>query len=177
MPGKRRPARPDPFEPLVGYCRARLADDPHLWAATLLDDVAELGYQRGYSTVGTGETPRRAAARELVEEARVSGELLPVPAAVTVRSYNADWSPTLGLSRAAVVDRDAPLRGEQGQPPRWFDLDETWNGAFPEDRGRIRAYVCRFGGRVIDRRSPIQPLAHNRSSTHRIHPFPWKRDS
>ncbi|MBE8516668.1 NUDIX domain-containing protein [Amycolatopsis sp. H6(2020)] len=104
-------------------------------------------------TVEPGEAPRRAAARELVEETGVSGDLLPVPAAVTVRSYRADWSPALGLSRAAVVDRDTPLRGVQGQPPRWFELAETWNSEFPEDRGRIRAYVCRFGGRAIDRRS------------------------
>ncbi|MEV7099484.1 helix-turn-helix domain-containing protein [Amycolatopsis sp. NPDC051045] len=30
VPGKRRPAGPDPFEPFIAYCRARLADDPHL---------------------------------------------------------------------------------------------------------------------------------------------------
>ena len=49
-PGRRKPAGPDPFEPYVAYCRARLADDPHLWASTLLDEVTELGYQGGYST-------------------------------------------------------------------------------------------------------------------------------
>ena len=49
-PGRRKPAGPDPFEPFVAYCRARLADDPHLWASTLLDEVTELGYQGGYST-------------------------------------------------------------------------------------------------------------------------------
>ncbi|HVV12076.1 IS21 family transposase [Amycolatopsis sp.] len=49
-PGRRKPAGPDPFEPFVAYCRARLADDPHLWASTLLDEIAELGYRGGYST-------------------------------------------------------------------------------------------------------------------------------
>ena len=48
-PGKRK-AGPDPFEPFVAYCRTRLADDPHLWAATLLDEIADLGYEGGYST-------------------------------------------------------------------------------------------------------------------------------
>jgi transposase len=48
-PGKRK-AGPDPFEPFLPYCRTRLTDDPHLWAATLLDEVADLGYQGGYST-------------------------------------------------------------------------------------------------------------------------------
>ncbi|PPK63357.1 NUDIX domain-containing protein [Actinokineospora auranticolor] len=95
-------------------------------------------------TVEPGETPRAAAARELAEETGVSGELLPVPAAVTVRSYRADWSPTLGLSYAAVVDRDVPLGGENGQPPRWVDLTEEWESAFPEDRDRIRTYVRRL---------------------------------
>ncbi|MGW5649694.1 IS21 family transposase [Saccharopolyspora sp. NPDC003762] len=50
VPGKRRSAAADPFEPFVGYCRARLDDDPHLWATTLLDEIAELGYDGGYST-------------------------------------------------------------------------------------------------------------------------------
>ncbi|CRK56835.1 Mobile element protein [Alloactinosynnema sp. L-07] len=49
-PGRRRPAAPDPFAPFVEYCRARLADDPHLWAATLLDELIELGYRGGYSS-------------------------------------------------------------------------------------------------------------------------------
>jgi 8-oxo-dGTP diphosphatase len=95
-------------------------------------------------TVERGETPRAAAARELVEETGVSGELLPVPAAVAVRSYRADWAPTLGLSYGAVLGRDVPLGGESGQPPKWVNLDEEWESAFPEDRGRIRAYVRRL---------------------------------
>jgi transposase len=49
-PGQRKPAGPDPFEPFVAYCRTRLADDPHLWASTLLDELADLGYDGGYST-------------------------------------------------------------------------------------------------------------------------------
>lgn len=49
-PGKRRPAGPDPFGPFVQYCQLRLADDPHLWASTLLDEITALGYDGGYST-------------------------------------------------------------------------------------------------------------------------------
>lgn len=49
-PGKRKPAGPEPFAPFVEYCRVRLADDPHLWASTLFDEVVELGYRGGYST-------------------------------------------------------------------------------------------------------------------------------
>lgn len=92
-------------------------------------------------TVERGETPRAAAARELMEETGVSGELLTVPAAVAVRSYRADWAPTLGLSYGAVISRDVPLAGESGQPTRWVNLAEKWESAFPEDRDRLRVYV------------------------------------
>ncbi len=46
VPGQRRQA-PDAFVPFLEYCRRRLADDPHLWASTLFDEVRELGYQGG----------------------------------------------------------------------------------------------------------------------------------
>jgi transposase len=48
--GQRWPAGPDPFEPFVTYCRERLAEDPHLWAQTLFDEVVALGYDRSYPT-------------------------------------------------------------------------------------------------------------------------------
>lgn len=94
--------------------------------------------------VEPGETPRAAAARELMEEAGVAGELLPAPAAVAVRSFRSDWAPTLSLSYAAIVGRDVPLGGESGQPSKWVDLNDTWESVFPEDRDRIRAYVRRL---------------------------------
>jgi 8-oxo-dGTP diphosphatase len=101
-------------------------------------------------TVERGETPRSAAARELLEEAGVAGDLLPVPAAVAVRSFRADWAPTLSLSYGAVVGRDLQLGGESGQPSKWVDLDETWESVFPEDRQRIRAFVRKLAaGQVV----------------------------
>jgi len=48
--GVRAPAGPDLFDPFVDYCRARLTEDPHLWAMTLFDEVTGLGYDRAYST-------------------------------------------------------------------------------------------------------------------------------
>jgi transposase len=48
--GQRRRSEPDLFEPFVGYCRERLAEDPHLWATTLFDEVIELGFDRSYPT-------------------------------------------------------------------------------------------------------------------------------
>ena len=40
----------DGFGPFIDYCRARLTEDPHLWAMTLFDEVTALGYDRAYST-------------------------------------------------------------------------------------------------------------------------------
>src|SRR4051812_21713192 len=48
--GVRAPGGPDEFDQFVDYCRARLAEDPHLWAMTLFDEVVDLGYDRAYST-------------------------------------------------------------------------------------------------------------------------------
>jgi transposase len=58
-PGVRVRGTPDEFAPFVEYCRLRLADDPHLWAVTLFDEVAELGYPGGYSTFTRALRERR----------------------------------------------------------------------------------------------------------------------
>ena len=50
-PGTRKRASPDPFERFEAYCAQRLRDDPHLWAATLFDELLELGYDRSYQTL------------------------------------------------------------------------------------------------------------------------------
>jgi transposase len=47
-PGVRLRSAPDPFEPFVAYVGQRLRDDPHLWASTLYDEVADLGYAGSY---------------------------------------------------------------------------------------------------------------------------------
>jgi transposase len=49
-PGQRVRSQPDQFAPFLDYCRLRLADDPHLWATTLYDEITELGYRGGYSS-------------------------------------------------------------------------------------------------------------------------------
>ncbi|MGV9962256.1 IS21/IS408/IS1162 family transposase [Rhodococcus aetherivorans] len=50
-PGVRKPAGEDPFEPFVAYVTARLAEDPHLWARTLCDELEDLGYTASYQTL------------------------------------------------------------------------------------------------------------------------------
>jgi transposase len=47
-PGVRRSAVPDPLEQYRGYVVARFADDPHLWASALFDEVVPLGYGSSY---------------------------------------------------------------------------------------------------------------------------------
>jgi len=48
VPGQRKPAGPDRFERFGSYCKIRFGDDPHLWATTLFDEVADLGYDGSY---------------------------------------------------------------------------------------------------------------------------------
>lgn len=42
--GVRARTVPGPFEAFAPYCAQRLADDPHLWASTLFDELRDLGY-------------------------------------------------------------------------------------------------------------------------------------
>jgi transposase len=48
VPGKRHRAGPGPLERFVPYLQARFADDPHVWASALYDEVTELGYACSY---------------------------------------------------------------------------------------------------------------------------------
>ena len=52
--------RPEVFEPFAGYVAQRLADDRHVWATTLFDEVVELGYPGSYPSF-----TRALRAREL----------------------------------------------------------------------------------------------------------------
>lgn len=46
-----RPAGEDPFDRFEDYVRARLREDPHLWATTLFDEVVDLGFERSYQSL------------------------------------------------------------------------------------------------------------------------------
>lgn len=54
VPGERRRAEPDPFDRFVPYLRQRLADDPHVWASALFDEVQALGFELSYPTFTRG---------------------------------------------------------------------------------------------------------------------------
>src|ERR1700750_2213226 len=53
-PGERQPVRAEAMEDSFGYCRQRLADDPHRWSTTLFDEVVGLGFTGSYPA-----SPRR----------------------------------------------------------------------------------------------------------------------
>jgi transposase len=50
-PGRRASRGLQVMAPFVEYCRIRLADDPHLWASALLDELRELGYAGSYPSL------------------------------------------------------------------------------------------------------------------------------
>ena len=47
----RRASAPSCVEPFRGYIAARFSEDPHLPAVTLLDELAEAGFDRSYPTL------------------------------------------------------------------------------------------------------------------------------
>lgn len=49
-PGVRECVEPDPFDAVEGDVRQRFADDQHVWATVLFDEVVKLGYPRSYPT-------------------------------------------------------------------------------------------------------------------------------
>lgn len=59
-PGQRARTLPETFAPYADYCQTRLADDPHLWASALFDEVLALGYPGAYPSF-----TRALRAREL----------------------------------------------------------------------------------------------------------------
>ena len=51
-PGVRcKPEVHDEVARFVPFLRSRLAEDPHVWATALFDEIGELGYEGGYSTL------------------------------------------------------------------------------------------------------------------------------
>ncbi len=52
--GERAGSGLDPLGEFLGYVTQRLADDPHLWATTLFDEVTALGFTLSYPTFTRG---------------------------------------------------------------------------------------------------------------------------
>lgn len=52
--GERQRSEPDPFDRFIPYLSARFADDPHVWASALFDEVVELGFPLSYQSFTRG---------------------------------------------------------------------------------------------------------------------------
>lgn len=135
----------------LDQARARRLADPFAAEVWVLDESLNAvllvrhrwrGWVCPGGKVEPGETPRRAAVRELSEETGINADLLAAPAAVFLRSYRSDWAPTLGLAYGLTVSRARQLGGESHQPVSWFPLEREWDGAFPEDRQRLLGYAA-----------------------------------
>ncbi|MCA1679935.1 MAG: IS21 family transposase, partial [Actinobacteria bacterium] len=119
--GQQRRPMPSCLEPFGGYIAARFADDPHLPAVALFDELAAAGFERSYPT--------------LVRELRRC-ELRPVCVVCQQRR-----------GRAPTVEIDHPA-GEEIQFD-WLELADTpWGqpayllvGALSHS-GRFRAVLC-----------------------------------
>src|ERR1035437_5414758 len=84
VPGARRRAAPDPLALFASYVAARFADDPHLWASALFDEVVPLGYDRSYVSFARQlrlaglrphcEACRGVTGRETIEIGHPAGE-------------------------------------------------------------------------------------------------------
>ena len=61
--GVRQSAGEDPFGPFVAYVTARLAEDPHLWAMTLFDELVALNYAQSYQSLTRQIRDRRLRPR------------------------------------------------------------------------------------------------------------------
>jgi transposase len=57
--GERKRAEPDPFDRFVPYLVARFADDPHVWASALFDEVVALGFPLSYQSFTRGLRSRQ----------------------------------------------------------------------------------------------------------------------
>ena len=60
-PGVRGPGRPIRSQPFVDYVRARLGEDPHLWAITLFDELRRAGVRPVLSVADPGDPGPGAA--------------------------------------------------------------------------------------------------------------------
>jgi transposase len=70
--GVRARQGPDAFAPFTEYVRARLAEDPHLWVTALADELEELGWVGGYSTLT--RQVRDRGLRPVCEQCRALGD-------------------------------------------------------------------------------------------------------
>lgn len=134
MPGEPAP-RTDSFAPFAGYCRQRLADDPHLRTPALLAELSALGLDDSRSTLYRSLErhgirthpcpdchPASMSGYSLEPTARrPQPSPLPVPAAPVAGEALASF-----LGRLAAVNRTTP-GALLGILPPWFRVKARWH--------------------------------------------------
>jgi hypothetical protein len=137
--GRRIPGEPSPrtdeFEPFGGYCRRRLADDPHLRSATLLAEIASIGF------TGTQRSFYRALERHGIQPhpcpdchiARISGyALLPAGRQPQPPALPRKAAPITGETLASFLGRLAASNLASAGDllkilPPWFRIKMRWH--------------------------------------------------
>jgi hypothetical protein len=128
-------ARADEFTPFAGYCRQRLADDPHLRTPALLAELRNLGMEESRASLYRGMERHGLRPHPCPDcyQARISGYAplaaarhpqpfpLPVPAAPV-----AGETLTSFLSRLAEANRTSPGT-LLGILPPWFRVKIRWH--------------------------------------------------
>lgn len=128
-------ARADEFAPFAGYCRQRLADDPHLRTPALLAELRHLGMEESRASLYRDLERHGLRPHPCPDcyQARISGYAplaaarrpqpfpLPVPAAPLPGETLASF-----LGRLAAVNRTSP-DALLGILPPWFKVKTRWH--------------------------------------------------
>jgi len=182
-PGRRASRGPDVMARYVEYCRIRLADDPHLWASGLLDELRELGYQGSYPSLTAAirahrlrphcEPCQASAGRDVAVIAHPPGEetqfdWLELPGPPPVADHKCPLSDNRASGRAcpaSLFPKTASLPGggagarEPAQPAAPRPAGRSPDPARPGCSGRKASMISHRTAAATLSRWPRRPLA------------------
>jgi transposase len=164
QPGVRASAAPDPLAAFVPYLAARFADDPHLWATALYDEVVPLGYRLSY--VSFARQLRRAGLRPHCEAcAGVSGREtieIPHPAGEEIQwdwfeRRNAPWGGTAYVL-LGTLPHSSRVRGVLAESLDQPHLIEAIDGVLRRHGGTPRVWrTDRLATVIVPGTGDVQP--------------------
>src|ERR1035437_4015751 len=105
VPGERQRSETDPFDRFVPYLNQRFADDPHVWASALFDEVVALQFPLGYQSFTRG---------------------------LRARNLRPHCEACAGVSGRATIEIPHPpgheirWEGAEGPGPAWARRGERW---------------------------------------------------
>ncbi|WP_354639353.1 Mu transposase domain-containing protein [Kitasatospora camelliae] len=156
VPGVRTPAR-DEFLVFLPYCRRRLADDPHLPATALFEEVAELGYHGGYSTFT--RALRRNRLRPSCARCRPRVALDPPGEPVEGEELRFSWSPLAPPTPGSPLGAGPYLLTGSLRDPRRSRSALADGSEFPHLVEALDLVLRRLGGTAprwrFDRTEPV----------------------